>query len=77
MYQKFPKKYHITSQLTEKISHHVLKDCYKELKSDLSEEVVDALWTQNWLSAEEFFRVKSCRSHFERNEILIDILMTK
>ena len=60
-----------------KITDYVLKDCYKELKSDLNEEIIDELWMKNWIKTEEKSKIKSFRDPFERNEKFIDILSTK
>ena len=62
---------------SNKIARVVLKDCYTVLKRDLNEEVVDHLWTENWISYEEKCEVKSNQNPMKRNEKFIDILMTK
>ena len=63
--------------LSERKGHLLLKDCYQDLKSDLNEEIIGHLWTENWISDEEQSQIKSSREKFERNEKLINILRTK
>ena len=61
-----------------KITDSVLKDCYENLKSDLSEEVIDHLWkNNNWLTDEERSQIKKTNDNFKRNELLINILSTR
>ena len=60
-----------------KITDSVLKDCYPELKRDLSVEIIDHLWTKKWLTDEERCKIKSFKVQHERNEELINILRTK
>ena len=55
----------------------VFKDCYKILKTDLGEEVVDHVWTKKWITDEERIEIKSNQNPLKRNENLINFLMTK
>ena len=48
-----------SGNMTGKISHLVLKDCYETLKSDLSGEVIDHLWTKKWITIEEKLEIES------------------
>ena len=56
--------------------HLVLKDCYNDLKHDLSHEVIQELWIQKCISFEEWSSIKPL-VQLERNEKFIDTLMTK
>ena len=60
-----------------KIIHLVLKDYYKELKLVLNEEVIDQLWREDCIRNSERVDIKSWSDPLKRNEILLNILMTK
>lgn len=65
------------STVDKKVTHLVLKDCFKELRFDLKATVIDDLWSKNWISDEEKLEVQSSNSDIKRNEKLINILKTK
>ena len=60
-----------------KITDSILKDCSKELKSYLNEEVIDYLWLNDWITTEEKAQIESNSNPLKRKEKLINILLAK
>ena len=66
-----------TSFTPGKIIHMVLKDCYKALKSDLTGEAIEELWSQSFITDAERSKIKSFTDPYERNAEFLKTLKTK
>ena len=62
---------------TSRIICLVLKDCNQLLVSNLSKEIVAELYTKDCISLNERRKLDSYQDPVERNENIINILMTK